>query len=639
LVSQNRRTAGSWPILGLLLALVLLAHGVLALAEEEPTISLVKNIVIREYKGKQVKAEVHVVRPGDTLIQLLSKRGVVNRLYLTRADRELLRTLNPQLKDLNLILPNRKILLPLAGAEPSKAEPPVVAPAPSSAPAPSPAAEEKTPEPAPDVPFRVHRVRRGETLSSILAAGGLTDPQAMLRYIEQVKKLNPNLKNVHWIYPNQRLKIPVLEQTVQAAQVEKPSPKPAAQIEKPEPAAEVQKPALPAPAAIKTAVPAPEAKEAKKTVASALTSPELPASETLARHAALGIIFTRMGERFISTGQHFLPLKSGDQITLKAATFPILKLRSGHRIILDLAHRLPDKMIELIRQQWTEYSIFQSRPGEDFRALLERLLKTCDYFRLIESGQAHTLDRPIRILLRADFIVFPSEADLAAGKAVLITLPAETRLGTYPEAAAYLAETGIRVIDFFPKGNLVGPSPWTPRDRAEESPVRQIEAEAVLDVLKATLDLLDLKYEANLSLPVTQKSQKDFELNVHASLYFNYRQTNYLVRFQPLSPQLAEALDKQAIRVVRINPDGDALDQAGALLRAMKLEAPRFLTLPASDRPIDQSPAFTFSGLVLPHGPERLFLTRTDIPEPLLELFDRARVTVVQIVPPKKTAP
>jgi len=610
-----RRAAGRWLILGFLLGVAFLARGVLA--EEEPTISLVKNIVIREYKGGKIRAEVHVVQPGDTLIQLLNKRGLVNRLYLTPANRELLRALNPKIKDLNLILTQQKVLLPTAAGETAGA-------APSAAAAPP---TEKAAPAMPDVPFRIHRVSPGESLTSILAKNGLTDKQAMLRYIDLIKRLNPDLKDVHWIYPNQKLRIPVPGKAAEEVQAQaQPAP----------PVARVQKPAAPAPDVAKTQVAEPEA---KKEAASVMTPPEAPDSETLARHAALGIIFTRIGERFIATGQHFLPLKSGDQITLKASTFPILRLRSGHRIVLDLSHRLPDKMIELIRQQWAEYSVFQSQPGEDFRGLLERLLKACGYFRLIGRGQAYTLDRPIKLILRADFVLFPSEADLSAGRAVLITLPADPRLGTYPEAAAYLAETDVRAIDFFPKGNMIGPPPWTPQARTEENAVRQVQTETVLDLLKAVLDLLDLKYEANLSLPIAQKSQTDFELNVQAALYFNHNQTNYLVRLQPLSQQVSEALEKQAIRAVQINPDGDPLDQAGVLLRALKQEFQRTLTLPASDRPADQSPAFVFSGLVIPHQGERLFLTRTDVPDPLLSLLSKAKVRVLRIVPPEKTSP
>jgi hypothetical protein len=603
----------------LLVGFVFLARSVRA--EEEPTISLVKNIVIREYKGENVRAEVHEVQPGDSLIQLLNKRGLVNRLYLTPADRELLRALNPKLKDLNLIVSKQKVLLPTAAGEKAEAAAaqPAAPPAEKASPAAAPA--------VPDIPFRVHRVSPGENLTSILAKNGLTDMQAMLRYIDLIKKLNPNLKNVHWIHPNQKLRIPVLEKAAEEAQAEA-QPAPAV--------ARLQKPAPSAPAVAKTPTTEPEA---KKEAALPPAPPEAPDSETLARHAALGVIFTRIGERFTSTGQHYLPLRSGDQLTLKASTFPILRLRSGHRIILDLSHRLPDKMIELIRQQWAEYSVFQSQPGEDFRALLERLFKACGYFRLIGRGQAYTLDRPIKLILRADFVLFPSEADLSAGRAVLVTLPAEPRLGTYPEAAAFLTDKGVRVIDFFPKGNMIGPSPWTPQARTDETAVRQVKAETVLDLLKAVLDLLNLKYEADLSLPIAQKSQTDFELNVQASLYFNHNQTNYLVRLQPLTQQVSEALEKQAIRAVLINPDGDPLDQAAILLRAMKQEFQRTLTLPASDRPADQSPAFVLSGLLIPRQGERLFLTRTDIPDPLLDLFSRAKVRAVRIVSPEKTTP
>ena len=66
----------------------------------------------------------------------------------------------------------------------------------------------------------------------------------------------------------------------------------------------------------------------------------------------LGIIFAEMGEDWVQTGEHFIPLKSEGQIDLRAASFPILNLRDGLRVIVDLNNELPETMATLIESSW-----------------------------------------------------------------------------------------------------------------------------------------------------------------------------------------------------------------------------------------------------------------------------------------------
>ena len=55
----------------------------------------------------------------------------------------------------------------------------------------------------------------------------------------------------------------------------------------------------------------------------------------------LGNIFVEMGEEWIQTGDHFLPIDSMGSINIKAASFPIIYLQNGQRVIVDLNNELP----------------------------------------------------------------------------------------------------------------------------------------------------------------------------------------------------------------------------------------------------------------------------------------------------------
>ena len=190
----------------------------------------------------------------------------------------------------------------------------------------------------------------------------------------------------------------------------------------------------------------------KKPSKALIPPPPVPPSEHLAARTALGLVFTRIGERFLSKGQHFLPLKTGGQITINTNSFPIIELRTGHRIILDLDMRLPKEMVRLIRINWSNYIIFRPKAREGLPQMLGRLFELGQYHKVYKRGESWQLNRGVTIRIGADWIIWPTEEDWTAGRAVVITLPGNPKLGTSPVVASYLADQGIKVIDFHPPG-------------------------------------------------------------------------------------------------------------------------------------------------------------------------------------------
>ena len=109
-------------------------------------------------------------------------------------------------------------------------------------------------------------------------------------YLSLVKKLNPSLEDLNTIYPGQVIRIPIYSpETVRKPIQAAVSPRPRERL--PEPAKAELKP-----------------------------NPFSLDLETL---------FLAMGEEWVNTGEHYIPLKSGGQIDLKAKSFPIINLTTS----------------------------------------------------------------------------------------------------------------------------------------------------------------------------------------------------------------------------------------------------------------------------------------------------------------------
>lgn len=611
-----RALSKSVTLLGLII-LVLTWTGP-SLGEDDPTITLVKTLIVREYKGLKISADEYEVEEGDSLSKILQRRQIIDPGPVPASLLNLIKALNPNLINPNLILPGQLLVLPVAPIPDLPEEP---AESPDAVAGGTPTAEPQPKETAPPKKERTteYMVQEGENLAKILRSIGVPDKAIFNEYIDLTLKLNPQLTDPNIIYANQPIILPVPgawpETTVSLAAAPTPP-----------------RPARPTPSpAVTKAPPKPKPLAAPEPPQVVIPAPQLPPAQTLAARAALGLIFSRMGERFVSTGQHFLPLKSGGQITINTQTFPIIETRHGMRIVLDLDRRLPEQMVGLIRSNWSNYIIFRPESAETVPAMLGRLFELCQYYRIYKKGAPWTLRRDVDVRIAADWIVWPDQADWASGHAVVITFPDSKSMGTAPEVADYLARQGIKVIDFYPRGNLIGPEPR--RDPSGPEPtVETISSENLEEFLPAVLDLVGQKYERNLSIPLIMSNGEgqDFNFTVVAPLFFTRGGVNYVVAVDGLTQEIRDILEKHLFRVVTHTPGAAPDTMLRNLFQAIQVRTEDGLTIKASTRPDDRNIEIVLRGLLLNLGDRQMLLTAEAVPAELWPLLNRPNLRLVE---------
>lgn len=161
-----------------------------------------------------------------------------------------------------------------------------------------------------DLEMESYTVKPGDSIIKVVTGKYEMPPDHLYgEYLQLVKQLNPSIQDLDTIHPGQVVRLPIYSPQV------------------------VRKPISTPPAEAKA--------EAKTGTARA---------EALAED--LQWLFQELGEDWVHTGKHFIPLKSGGQIDLEAKTFPILNLKSGVRVIVDLNNELPPEMGRLIKSSW-----------------------------------------------------------------------------------------------------------------------------------------------------------------------------------------------------------------------------------------------------------------------------------------------
>ena len=577
---------------------------------EDPTISLVKTIEVREYGNVEVSVDEYIVREGDSIAKILQNRGVTSQGPLSKRLLAMVMAFNPEVTNPNLILPGQKLVLPTEPVPELEKQPFVAT---------SGTTDSETSDTA-STPkgTKIIRVQQGDSLSELLRQAGIPEHRIFNEFIRLTMKMNPNISDPNLIFAGQDITIPLDRISATTAVAGKATTSVTA--------------SSPAPGVVSTKI---DTETPSRTDAQpprlSIPSPPLPPAESIAVRTALGLIFTRIGESYLAKGQHFLPLKTGGQITINTQTYPIIEMRNGQRILLDLEKQLPQEVIDMIRTNWSHYTIFRPKNKESLKDILQRLFETASYYRMSIGGEPWLINYEVQIKAQGDWILWPTQEDYVSGRAVIITLPSGTNQGTSPEVAEYLSHKGIKVIDFYPKGNLIGPEPATANS---DSPLnlREISPNDYSQFVQAILDLVDQKYELDLSIPVmgSETTGQDYNLTASAPIYFTRNGHNYVVAPDGLSSEMTGLLEQHNFKVVARQPGEDAEILVEKVLQFIGINTESGLTIKASSRPEGRNIKITVPGLIFKSGGSQWLLTSRGIPSSIAPLLAKPELTVVK---------
>jgi hypothetical protein len=481
--------------------------------EETYSISLVKTAEegkeIYELEDKRVLAETYTVQRGDHVWQLFRERGLLKKRNLT----ELLSTLqklNKSLASLDLIHPGEKLIIPLH-----------IAPG-SGILARTQEVVETSLAFLKDLDLQDYTVKEGDHLVKIVK--GLYDiPQDHLynEYLELVKTLNPFIEDLDRVYPGQVVRLPIYSPQIVRLPVRRtPPPKQKYKVQKVE------------------------------------------------RHILndqLMQIFTLIGEEWVQTGEHFIPLKSSGEVNLRAKSFPIINLSNGNKVIVDLYGNLPKKMANLIQASWENYKIVRLGKEEDLRTALNKILPVCEYNKIYESGEPFELGGDIPLRLTADWIIKPTAAPSGEkDNMIMITLVHDPDPKTPQPIKGFLGNLGIKAIDY--------PSGEGPIDESTDKVEILKPGNDMSSLTEMLLNLTGQEYKKQVQISVYQSGKGDFDLVINADFLLNMDGKDYIIDLTGLDDQFTSLLKEHQFSVLSLAGEKDPLHIVSSTLKFLGVQ-------------------------------------------------------------------
>jgi hypothetical protein len=482
----------------LIILTILLSYSLCSAKNDDETynISLVKTAEVgktgqvHEVDGKKVIAETYTVKDGDHLWQILREKKVLEKRNLSEFI-SVLKKLNGSLDNIDMIHPGEKIIIPL-----------VISPIGGI----SASSKESQPEAVPleainDVDLEDYVVRQGDSIIKIVEERyDVPHKELYNEYLSKLKEINPFIKDVNSVYPGQKIKLPIYSPRV------------------------VKMPIKVQP------------------VIEPMTGPQKEAIKVIA--GQLGEIFTLMGEQWLQTGEHFFPLRASSQLKLNAATYPIIDLSNGKKILVDLYNDLPEKMENLITSNWSDYTVIHLDGKDDLKTAFGRVVQVCGYKKIYGAGEPFVSDGETPVRITADRIIEQDQASSSTKRISVINFLDDNNFRTPESLRRYLELSGIKIIDY--------PS----RPETEKTVNENLDLLDATDNLnsfiKTLLDATGQIYKTNVELPVYQNERTDINLAIKADFSIQAEGKDHIIDLSGLGKEIINVLQEHQMMVYSI---------------------------------------------------------------------------------------
>lgn len=560
-----------------------------------------KIYVINRYGAWDIVCDSYTVQKDDHIWDILRRKGSIAEEDFPRFV-TILKGLNPGIKDVNKIYPSQKILVPLKQIE-AKERPAGSIPRFITIPM------------IPDILYESHQVHSGEYVSRIVTAHlGVRWDDIPKDYFRTFRRLNPRIKNMDLIYPDQIIRIPALgAQEPLAAQ---PGP--------------VAPPTEDHPVEVG---PREGGILAGATPQESSTRPpsETPAPEqgTPSWQEGLAEAMKQLGSKLLASGQCYFPEKDRGDVILDLAAFPVIELQNGRHLLLEMGKGLPKEIEKVTRASWKDLVILRADPGDPYDVVLDKVFRTMFGDKVKKVINLPAFDDGVQVTLRGDWI-FPLETkkgDQGAYQCItLIETPEESSSGPVVQ---YLADANIQVLDILSPAGKERAASLSKEKVLKDCPVLSIDGSSQEAFVSGFVKALGYSYDPRVPLSFDYAG---FQVQTTANLIYGGRVADLVVDFGTFYGEAKSAVEAGGLQVLSIEPAEDLVTIAKQILTftgTAYTEGPVFL---AANRERSRAASLTIPGILISGvNEERTLLTQGPLHPGVCDFLREKKIQPLQM--------
>jgi len=414
---------------------------------------------------------------------------------------KLVKRFNPQITDMNVLYPGQKLFLPR-----------------KSTPDGSVMEGARSPDlPDQNIEANVfsYVVKKGDSISFIINRFGNSYGE-IYRALEQVKRLNPDVKDFDRIFPGQMLRFP---------------------------------------------------SSARKDVQPPVEERNISVPEQQILPVVSGIISRMQEGTVITEGSYCIPVTPSGEITIDCSKVPVIEIPGGNTIFLDLSNRMPEDLTKIIGATWNTYRVLGVKENEAISSILERIVDAAGVYSLEKINRRMKIGTTPEVLVLIDWIVSRRAESRGAVRYAFNFVTEMSHLLPLP-VRTYAWRNGIEIIEIMDGRGVTG------NDAVyQSSSVPVLDSASGLILAESLLRMLG--YLPVTGAEITVLSGDGLSLSMKTELLLNLGETRVIMTSRQISDQFLNALKQRGDRVVSVSGEKGKGEIIEDILRAINIPSLR----------------------------------------------------------------
>jgi len=249
-------------------------------------------------------------------------------------------------------------------------------------------------------------------------------------------------------------------------------------------------------------------------------------------------------------GSYFLPLPQMGRVTIDCSAIPVVEFDDGSTILLDFGNRIPDSLQRLIKANWKNYSVLKVKPSQDIFLILQEIMNASGSYSMRRGLKPILLERNPQVLINLDWIITTKNptADRPSFHGILLVSD-KTRL-LPGQIRQYASQKGFQFTEVV-NGEISFPPP------ADKSPPtlqpKSIDAVDRMDLIFNLLTELGYSPARNQEIRLLDNSSAGFHLSLKPDILLKTESREILMFTKKPPRQFLEVLSKQKKEVLLVN--------------------------------------------------------------------------------------
>jgi len=440
---------------------------------------------------------------------------------------ETVKNLNPDIPDMDVVREGQVIRLPqfmtLTGDDGTKAD----EPAPSRA-----DTVEKDMPPEEPVPSEIpaetdetggvtrYVVKEGDSVSRIIHRRFGVPYNRMVKYLNMIRELNPDLGDLDRIEPGQELLLPEI-------------------------------------------VPADDGEKTKTDETT--DEPETSLMPVTAKIDVIENMVSLMGGTVSRDGTVYIPISTSGQIAVDCKTVPVAEYDDGTMVLIDVNRRIPPHLSQVIENLWGNYTVID---GASMRTVAEELVRATKGYELTKNDYYDytTISGIPDIKIFFDWTVTRLSPSRTGVKSFGVNFISHTDLLLPENIARALEKRDMPVVEV-----VAGEGLQSRQDGYEPQTVTALSSGTIRVFAASVLDALGYGYRRDADVDVFDIKRDGLNLSLKADFIVAGEEGDLIITTEAIPRHFSRALKDRGAVILVLETGVTKKETLAAILRALKL--------------------------------------------------------------------